>query len=95
MSAHPAILITSGEPAGIGPELCAMLAERHRTQPFPARLVVIGDRDLLAERAKRIGLEPRYADYDPAAFERGGGVVEVLHQPMAAPVTANRSELRS
>ena len=87
MSAHPAILITSGEPAGIGPELCAMLAERHRAQPFPARLVVLGDRDLLAHRAQRIGLSPRYADYDPAAFEHGGGVVEILHQPVVAPVT--------
>lgn len=87
MSAHPTIVVTSGEPAGIGPELCAMLAEQHRREPFPARLVFIGDRDLLAARATRIDLAPRYANYDPASFEHSGGVVEILHQPVAAPVT--------
>ncbi len=37
------IAITSGEPAGIGPELCLMLAKER----FAARLVAIGDRTLL------------------------------------------------
>ena len=35
--------VTSGEPAGIGPELCVMLAKAR----LPARLVAIGDRRLL------------------------------------------------
>src|SRR5688572_10481218 len=39
----PVIALTSGEPAGIGPELCRMLAP----QRFAARLVAIGDRGLL------------------------------------------------
>lgn len=38
------IALTSGEPAGIGPELCVRLA----AERFPARLVAIGDRALLA-----------------------------------------------
>ena len=63
MSAErPPIAVTSGEPAGIGPELCAMLAMRHAARPFAARLVILGDRDVLASRASRIGLEPKYAD---------------------------------
>ena len=33
----PAIVITSGEPAGIGPELCAMLASRQAAQRSTAR----------------------------------------------------------
>ncbi len=37
------IAITSGEPAGIGPELCLVLAKER----FAARLVAIGDRTLL------------------------------------------------
>jgi 4-hydroxythreonine-4-phosphate dehydrogenase len=40
------IALTSGEPAGVGPELCAMLAR----QSLPARVVVLGDADLLAQR---------------------------------------------
>jgi 4-hydroxythreonine-4-phosphate dehydrogenase len=84
-SAHPTIAITSGEPAGIGPELVARLALRHAEQPFPARLVVLGDRDLLDARAKRIGLAPRYLPYDPLAFAPHGGPVEVWSHPLTAP----------
>ena len=86
MLERPALAVTVGEPAGIGPELCAMLAVRHAAEPLPARLILIGDRDLLAERAARIGLAPRFADYDPAAFAPAGGIVEVWHHPLAAPV---------
>ena len=44
--ARPLITITTGEPAGIGPEICATLS-RKRLQ---ADLIFIGDRDLLAAR---------------------------------------------
>jgi len=49
----PLIAITSGEPAGIGPDLCLLLAARK----YPARLTVFGDRGLFAERARLLGLE--------------------------------------
>ena len=52
MAGNSTIAITAGEPAGIGPELVALLAARHRERPFPARLVVIGDRDVLMARAR-------------------------------------------
>ena len=39
----PVVALTSGEPAGIGPELCVMLAR----ESLPARIVTIGDRSLL------------------------------------------------
>ncbi len=50
-SGLPTIAVTSGEPAGIGPELCLALTQCE----FPARLVVLGDRDLLAARASQLG----------------------------------------
>ena len=87
VSGNATIAITAGEPAGIGPELVALLAARHRERPFPARLVIIGDRELLTARARRIGVSPRYADYDAASFAPAGGGIEIWHQPMAAPVT--------
>ena len=40
---RPVIALTSGEPAGIGPELCARVAR----QSFGAKLVVIGERGML------------------------------------------------
>ncbi len=80
-----AILLTSGEPAGIGPELVAMLAARHARAPFAARLVVLGDHDLLTRRAERVGLAPRYAHYDPVARAPAAGTIEVWHQPLVVP----------
>jgi len=48
----PRIVITAGEPAGIGPDLCAMLA-----QHLPAAdITVVADRDLIASRAALLGL---------------------------------------
>ena len=79
------LAITTGEPAGIGPELIAMLAQRHAAQPFAARLVVLGDRAMLAARAARIGLSPQFADYDPASYAPRGGIVEVWDQPLVVP----------
>ena len=84
MPGAPTIAVTCGEPAGIGPELLAMLAVRHLKQPFGARLVFLGDHPLLVERAARIGLAPRYAAFDPTAYAHAG-VVEVCNQPVAAP----------
>jgi 4-hydroxythreonine-4-phosphate dehydrogenase len=83
----PIIAITAGEPAGIGPELVAMLAARHHEHAFPARLVLVGDRALLAARAARIGIAARYVDFDAASFAPAGGAVEIWHQGVAAPVT--------
>jgi len=87
MKELPRIAITTGEPAGIGPELAAMLASRHREQPFPARLVLLGDRDLLAERARRIGAAPGYVDYSATSFAPADGRLEVWHQALAVHVT--------
>jgi 4-hydroxythreonine-4-phosphate dehydrogenase len=48
-AATPTIAVTTGEPAGIGPELAAtLLGER-----WPARIVLVGDRDLLTRRGGR------------------------------------------
>jgi 4-hydroxythreonine-4-phosphate dehydrogenase len=87
MDGNPTIAVTAGEPAGIGPELVALLAARHCERPFQARLVLIGDREVLTARARRIGVSPRYADYDAASFAPVGGGIEIWHQPLAAPVT--------
>ena len=47
-SAKPVIALTSGEPAGVGPELCVRVAR----ECHDAGLVVIGDRTLLAGCAR-------------------------------------------
>ena len=49
----PTIALTSGEPAGIGPDLCVLLA----TEELAANIVVLGDRDLLNSRAATLGID--------------------------------------
>lgn len=84
MPALPAIAVTSGEPAGIGPELCLRLAGRR----FDARLVVLGDRELLAARAAALGLNVRLRDWTPEADAPVPDVLDVLHLPLAQPAQA-------
>jgi 4-hydroxythreonine-4-phosphate dehydrogenase len=57
----PRIAVTSGEPAGIGPELIARLA----TSDIAADLVAIGDPSLLAAGAHACGVALDLRDYDP------------------------------
>lgn len=52
MKKMPRILLTTGEPAGVGPDLIVRLAQ----QSWPAELVVIGDPGVLQERAALLGL---------------------------------------
>jgi len=81
----PVIAVTSGEPAGIGPDICLALAARRP----PCRAVVLADRDLLAARAAQLGLSLHMRAYD-AAQAPAAGELEVLHLPLAVPVTAGR-----
>ncbi|HET9701776.1 MAG TPA: 4-hydroxythreonine-4-phosphate dehydrogenase PdxA [Burkholderiales bacterium] len=74
----PLLAITAGEPAGVGPELCATLADRD----LPVPLVVVADRELLRARARLIGREIDIADYVPGV-EPPPGVLQVLHLPLA------------
>ena len=46
------IVISSGEPAGIGPDLCLQLL----TRSWPVPLVILGDKDLFLARAQTLGL---------------------------------------
>ena len=48
------IVITSGEPAGIGPELCLSLAKLNLADTQNTSLYIIADPDLLTERASQL-----------------------------------------
>ena len=54
----PLVAITTGEPAGIGPDICLSLAASIQNPEQLKRLVFLGDETLLAQRAKAIGLDP-------------------------------------
>ncbi|VAW50027.1 4-hydroxythreonine-4-phosphate dehydrogenase [hydrothermal vent metagenome] len=52
-------VITSGEPAGIGPDLVLQLAQND----WPMELVVLADKTLLIQRAKELGLTLSFKAY--------------------------------
>ena len=52
MSKLPRIAITSGEPAGIGPDICISLAGK----VFSAEITIIADQELLNARARQLGM---------------------------------------
>ena len=76
----PTIAVTAGEPAGVGPEICAAL--KHAA--LPARIVVIADRALLRERTQ---LE--WPDFSDGRTASDAGV-SVLHVPLTVLSVAGK-----
>ncbi|WP_173764318.1 4-hydroxythreonine-4-phosphate dehydrogenase PdxA [Nitrogeniibacter mangrovi] len=81
--AAPVLAITSGEPAGVGPELCLKLAGHD----WPGRVVVLADEALLAERMAQVGVSVPLQSYDPG-MPAARGTLEVLHTPISVPSRA-------
>ncbi|HET7796844.1 MAG TPA: 4-hydroxythreonine-4-phosphate dehydrogenase PdxA [Nevskia sp.] len=76
----PRLLLTPGEPAGIGPDLAIRIAQ----QPIAAQLAVIADPDLLRARAERLGLPLQLIPASPAAHRVG--TLQIHPVELAAPV---------
>ena len=57
----PLVAVTTGEPAGIGPDIALSLLAGANCK---ARLAVIADPDMLCERAKRLGIPFAPGDYE-------------------------------
>ena len=83
MGPVPRIAVTTGEPAGIGPDLCLALTARS----LPAELVLIGDRSVLVERALKLGI-----DFQVESWQQQGtpiaGRVTIANCPVREPVQA-------
>ena len=86
------IALTSGEPAGIGPELCLAAARA----ALPVELVCLADRTLLAERAAQLGWPINLRDYDANTRQPSQpNTLTVLHTPLAAPSKAGQLDKRN
>lgn len=86
----PRIGITSGEPAGIGPDLCLMLAR----QTIDAEITIIGDIALLAERAKQLNMDVALLPY-PARSTSSKHTLSVMHNPTNTEVTAGKLDIKN
>lgn len=84
MAHVPVIAISSGEPAGIGPDLCLRLRANRNFH-----LVIIADPELLAQRAQCIGISYDFPEWRP---ELGGDAdapaISVLSVKLRTAVTA-------
>jgi 4-hydroxythreonine-4-phosphate dehydrogenase len=80
------IVITPGEPAGIGPDLVVAIAQ----QNWPVQLVIIASKSLLLERAKLLGQSLTIIDYDEnkPAIAHQAGTITLLPIELAEPCIA-------
>ena len=90
----PSIALTSGEPAGIGPDLCVQLAQ----QSHACELIVIGDPALLEQRARHLGLTTlTLHEYEPTkpAKPHLPGQLTILPISASAPVKCGHLDARN
>ncbi|WP_028080301.1 4-hydroxythreonine-4-phosphate dehydrogenase PdxA [Solimonas soli] len=93
MSHLPRIVLTPGEPAGIGPDLACVIAQ----QAWPAEIVAVADPQLLRARAAQLGLPLALhsADLGKAPQAQPAGALAVLPVPLAAPAAPGRLDPRN
>ncbi len=84
----PRIALTSGEPAGIGPDLCISLAQNLQS----CEVVVLADPDLIEQRAKALNIKLSLKHFDPEAAPRQhpAGTMLILPVKLAKPAVCAR-----
>ena len=82
---RPRIALTSGEPAGIGPELCAALASGR----LACDVVCLCDRELLRARAPPGEMPPGLST------DRPGSTFSVLHMALRVPSVPGQLDARN
>jgi 4-hydroxythreonine-4-phosphate dehydrogenase len=86
----PRIILTSGEPAGIGPDLSLAIAARD----WPCDLVVAADLKILEARRAKLGLDITFENF--SATERRAqqrGKLRVLHVPAKNPTVPGKLDI--
>lgn len=83
------LVITPGEPAGIGPDICIQVAQ----QPLPGiEMVVVADPDLMQQRAQQLGLplelKPLETNAQPQATN--AGQLGIVPTPLKVPCETGR-----
>lgn len=76
------LYVTSGEPAGIGPDICLSLADRVDERP----IVVLADHQLLQQRAEILNQKVELIEYLGKQHAAAVGQLYVEHVPLAAEV---------
>ncbi len=72
------LYVTSGEPAGIGPDICLSLADRIDERP----IVILADLDMLKQRAQILQKEINFVEYKGQTESSVQGELYVEHVPV-------------
>ena len=73
------LVITAGEPAGVGPDLCLALAQTEWSED----IVVIADPEVLETRARKLGVDVTILS--PDASNASANYLRVLSEPIVNP----------
>ncbi|MCO8103536.1 4-hydroxythreonine-4-phosphate dehydrogenase PdxA [Acinetobacter indicus] len=76
------LYVTSGEPAGIGPDICLHLADRVDERP----VVVLADLAMLAQRAQVLNMPVELIEYSGQTASSEKGQLYVEHVPLQQAV---------
>ncbi|WP_145509002.1 4-hydroxythreonine-4-phosphate dehydrogenase PdxA [Yersinia alsatica] len=87
------IVITPGEPAGVGPDLVVTLAQ----QDWPVELVVCADPALLLARANQLNLPLQLREYQPdqPPLTQQAGTLTILPVKTATEVTPGKLDVNN
>lgn len=83
--------VTSGEPAGIGVDICLDLAQRKDERP----VVVLVDKQLLAQRAQLLNKQVEFIDYVGQTEAAATGSLYVQHIALNVAVEIGRLDIRN
>ena len=91
MTEHARLVITAGEPAGIGPDVVLAALQ----SPFDAQIAVVGDVQVLEQRAIALGMDLQFTLLQPDATPPSHipGKMSVYHIPCANPVEPGRLDV--
>lgn len=82
MNSKTPIYVTSGEPAGIGVDICLDIAQKNFSRP----IVVLADKHLLQQRAEVLGKTVQLLDYQQQQQPAQCGQLYVQHIALRQPV---------
>ncbi|MEQ2026318.1 4-hydroxythreonine-4-phosphate dehydrogenase PdxA [Xenorhabdus szentirmaii] len=86
MHKNKPIVITPGEPAGVGPDLVIALAQKE----WPIQLVVCADPEMMLSRARQLNLPLQLHTYSPDHLlsSQAAGTLTILPVPLQSPAIA-------
>lgn len=91
---HHCLVITPGEPAGIGPDITLAIAQHH----FDAEIFVVADPGLLSQRAEQLGLNIKLNivnDTNSGSYQHHAGQLHVIPVSLGTGAKAGQLDIRN